>query len=65
MQADARQTDICAYRSAILLAALRLKALFGWRRADPVAALIMVPIIAREGIGALRLESRCEEGTYR
>jgi len=54
--ADSRQTDICAYLSAILLGGLGLNALFGWWWADPVAALGMVPIIAREGIEALRGE---------
>jgi divalent metal cation (Fe/Co/Zn/Cd) transporter len=62
LQADSRQTDICAYLSAILLAGLLLNALFGWWWADPVAALVMVPIIAREGIQALRGETCCEEG---
>ena len=59
MQADSRQTDICAYLSAILLAGLGLNALFGWWWADPVAGLIMIPIIAREGIEALRGETCC------
>ncbi len=54
MQADSRQTDLCAYLSAILLGGLVLNAVFGWWWADPVAALIMVPIIAKEGIEALR-----------
>ena len=54
MNADARQTDICMYLSAILLAGLLLNAAFGWWWADPVAALVMVPIIWREGIQALR-----------
>jgi divalent metal cation (Fe/Co/Zn/Cd) transporter len=58
--ADSRQTDICAYLSAILLGGLALNALFGWWWADPVAALIMVPIIAREGIEAWQGEV-CEE----
>ena len=62
LHADSRQTDICAYLSAILLAGLLLNALFGWWWADPVAALVMVPIIAREGIEALRGETCCEEG---
>ena len=62
LQADSRQTDICAYLSAILLGGLLLNALFGWWWADPVAALVMVPIIACEGIEALRGESCCEEG---
>jgi len=54
MHADSRQTDICAYLSAILLGGLLLNAALGWWWADPVAALVMAPIIAREGIEALR-----------
>ena len=54
MRADSRQTDFCTYLSAILLCGLLLNALLGWWWADPIAALIMVPIIANEGIGALR-----------
>lgn len=42
MLADSRQTDICAYLSAILLGGLILNALFGWWWADPVAALVMI-----------------------
>ncbi len=53
LEADSRQTDLCAYLSAILLGGLALNALLGWWWADPVAGLIMVPIIAREGIGTL------------
>lgn len=60
LQADSRQTDICAYLSAILLAGLGLNALFGWWWADPVAALVMVPIIAKEGVQALRGETCCD-----
>ena len=56
MKADSRQTDLCAYLSAILLGGLVLNALLGWWWADPVAALIMVPIIAREGFEGLRGE---------
>jgi divalent metal cation (Fe/Co/Zn/Cd) transporter len=54
MHADAKQTEFCAYLSAILLAGLLLNALFGLWWADPVAALIMVPIIAKEGIEGLQ-----------
>jgi len=56
MEADARQTDICTYLSAILLGGLLLNALFGWWWADPVAALIMIPIVVKEGTAALRGE---------
>jgi divalent metal cation (Fe/Co/Zn/Cd) transporter len=57
MHADSRQTDLCAYLSAILLGGLILNATVGWWWADPVAALIMVPIIVKEGVGALRGEN--------
>ncbi len=54
LEADSRQTDLCAYLSAILLGGLALNALLGWWWADPIAGLIMVPIIARGGISTLR-----------
>lgn len=54
MRADSRQTDFCAYLSAILLAGLLLNALVGWWWADPMAGLAMVPIVGREGWNALR-----------
>jgi divalent metal cation (Fe/Co/Zn/Cd) transporter len=54
LQADSRQTSICAYLSVILLVGLALNAILGWWWADPVAALIMVPIIVREGWEGLR-----------
>ena len=53
MNADARQTEFCTYLSAILLGGLLLNALLGWWWADPVAALVMAPIIANEGREAL------------
>lgn len=57
LQADSRQTDFCAYLSAILLAGLILNAAVGWWWADPVAGLGMTLIIAREGILATRGQS--------
>jgi divalent metal cation (Fe/Co/Zn/Cd) transporter len=64
LEADSRQTDLCAYLSAVLLVGLGLNALWGWWWADPVAALAMVPIIGREGFLALRGEecSDCRVG---
>lgn len=58
--ADSRQTDICAYLSAILLGGLLLNAYSGWWWSDPIAALIMVPIIAKEGQEAFRGETCCD-----
>jgi divalent metal cation (Fe/Co/Zn/Cd) transporter len=54
LMADSKQTDICAYLSAILLGGLGLNAFLGWWWADPIAGLIMLPIIAREGTESLR-----------
>ncbi|HTY26125.1 MAG TPA: cation transporter [Desulfomonilaceae bacterium] len=54
LDADSRQTDLCAYLSAILLGGLALNALLGWWWADPIAGVIMVPIIAREGYETLQ-----------
>jgi divalent metal cation (Fe/Co/Zn/Cd) transporter len=56
LSADSRQNAICAYLSAILLGGLAMNALFGWWWADPVAALVMLPIIVKEGWDALRGE---------
>jgi divalent metal cation (Fe/Co/Zn/Cd) transporter len=60
LQADSFQTTACMYLSAILLAGLALNAAFGLWWADPVAALAMVPIIAKEGREALRGKA-CDE----
>jgi divalent metal cation (Fe/Co/Zn/Cd) transporter len=57
MDADATQTQLCACLSAILLGGLLLNALLGWWWADPVAGLVMVPIIFREGYDAFRGKS--------
>ncbi|HSG09050.1 MAG TPA: cation transporter [Longimicrobiales bacterium] len=57
LEADSRQTQLCAYLSAILLGGLLLNAVLGWWWADPVAALGMVPIIAHEGGSAWKGEA--------
>jgi divalent metal cation (Fe/Co/Zn/Cd) transporter len=63
LHADSRQTDICAYLSGILLGGLLMNALLRWWWADPVAGLIMVPLIGREGIEALRGKTCRESST--
>ena len=67
IRAEARQTDVCMYLSAILLGGLGLNALFGWWWADPVAALGMVPLITWEGraalLGRASCDGCCEGGT--
>lgn len=56
---DAKQTDFCFYLSVILLLGLVCNAAFGFWWADAVAALIMVPIIGKEGFEAARGNSCC------
>ena len=63
MHADSRQTDFCAYLSAILLGGLLLNAIVGWWWADPVAGLVMVPVIAKEGVDGVRGRACGCEGT--
>jgi len=60
LHADAKQTEFCTYLSAILLGGLLLNAALNLWWADPIAALIMVPIIAKEGIEGLRGDTCCD-----
>lgn len=54
LRAEAEQTALCAYLAAILLGGLLLHRAAGWWWADPLAALVMVPIIAKDGIDSFR-----------
>jgi len=60
LEAEARQTLVCAYLSATLLAGLGLNAWLAWWWADPVAGLVMVPLIAWEGWEAVRGRTCCD-----
>jgi divalent metal cation (Fe/Co/Zn/Cd) transporter len=57
--ADSKQTLLCSYLSAILLAGLVLNSLWGWSWADPVAALGIAAIAVREGTNAWRGDACC------
>jgi cation diffusion facilitator family transporter len=62
--ADAAETWVCSYLSLALLAGVGLHVLFGWRWADPVGALAMLPVILWQGwetLGEAR-EHQDEEG---
>jgi hypothetical protein len=54
MHAEAKQTEFCTYLSGILLGGLSLNVPFGLWSVDPVAGLVMVPVIAKEGIEGCR-----------
>jgi len=50
---DAKETFVCSYLSLALLFGLGANALFGAWWADPVAALLMLPWVIKEGFEAL------------
>lgn len=61
LRADAYETITCAWLSLTTLVGLSLNAAFGWWWADPAAALVLVPLIVREGLEAWRGECGCHE----
>ena len=61
LRADAYESIACAWLSLATLAGLILNAALGWWWADPAAALILVPLIAKEGIEGLRNEDEQDE----
>ena len=57
--ADAKQTMLCTYLSAVLLGGLLLNGTLGWSWSDPVAALGIAALAVREGINAWRGDPCC------
>jgi len=57
--ADSKQTLLCTYLSAVLLAGLVLNATFGWSWADPLAALVIAAIAVKEGRDAWQGKGCC------
>ncbi|MGO4385035.1 cation transporter [Specibacter sp. RAF43] len=57
--ADSKQTLLCTYLSAVLLAGLLLNSVLGWSWADPVAALVVAAVAVKEGRDAWRGEACC------
>jgi len=57
--ADSKQTLLCTYLSAVLLVGLAVNSLWGWWWADPVAALVIAVVAAKEGRDAWRGDACC------
>ncbi|WP_231444128.1 cation transporter [Brevibacterium zhoupengii] len=57
--ADSKQTLICTYLSAALLAGLLLNSILGWAWADSMAALVIAVFAVREGVEAWRGDACC------
>lgn len=57
--AEAKETLACSYLSVVLLVGLAANAAAGWWWADPVAALLMVPWLVKEGREGLTNMESC------
>jgi divalent metal cation (Fe/Co/Zn/Cd) transporter len=60
--ADSKQTLLCTYLSAVLLAGLVLNATLGWSWADPLSGLVIAAVAVREGRDAWHGEGCCAPG---
>jgi divalent metal cation (Fe/Co/Zn/Cd) transporter len=61
LRAEAKETLACSYLSFTLFLGLLANAVAGWWWADPVAALLMVPWLIREGREGVRGEECCDD----
>ncbi len=61
LRAEAKETLACSYLSFALLVGLVANAAAGWWWADPVAALVMVPWLVKEGREGLSGEECCDD----
>jgi divalent metal cation (Fe/Co/Zn/Cd) transporter len=52
LRAEGYETVACAWLALATVLGLAFNAAFGWWWADPVAALVLVPLMAREGLRA-------------
>jgi divalent metal cation (Fe/Co/Zn/Cd) transporter len=58
--ADSKQTLLCTYLSAVLLAGLVVNSVLGWWWADPLAALVIAAVAVREGREAWQGQACCD-----
>ena len=59
LRAEAKETIACTILSLILLVGLAANATIGWWWADPVAGLVMIPWLIKEGIEGIKGEGCC------
>jgi divalent metal cation (Fe/Co/Zn/Cd) transporter len=60
LRADAAESSICGYLALIALGGLVVNAIWGVRWADPAAALVLLPLIVREGWEAMNGKPCCD-----
>ncbi len=59
LRADAAESAVCGYMALIALAGLVVNAIWRLSWADPVAALVLLPLILREGWEAMKGKPCC------
>jgi divalent metal cation (Fe/Co/Zn/Cd) transporter len=59
LRADAAESAVCGYLALIALAGLAINAIWRVSWADPVAALVLLPLILREGWEAMKGKPCC------
>jgi divalent metal cation (Fe/Co/Zn/Cd) transporter len=59
LRAEAKETLACSYLSFCLFLGLVVNAIAGWWWADPVAAILMVPWLVKEGLEGFEEEPCC------
>ncbi len=60
LRADAAESAVCGYLALIALAGLAVNAIWKVSWADPVAALVLLPLILREGWEAMKGKPCCD-----
>lgn len=60
LKADAAETQLCTYLSAVVLIGLGANSLLGWWWMDPVAGLVVAALAVREGWEAWTSGELCE-----
>jgi divalent metal cation (Fe/Co/Zn/Cd) transporter len=59
LKADAAESALCGYMAWIALAGLAVNVIWGLSWADPLAALLLIPFILREGWDAIKTRRTC------
>jgi cation diffusion facilitator family transporter len=60
LKADAAETQLCTYLSAVVLLGLAANALVGWWWMDPIAGLVVAGLAVREGRAAWTSGDLCD-----
>jgi len=61
LRADAAESAVCGYLALTALTGLVVNSIWDVSWADPIAALALLPLIAREGWGAMKGKPCCHE----